>query len=278
MPEEETTEERAGTASDDRHGQDEKTLEEQLAELKAFKEATEIAQVDTNLAELEKLLADAAKAQSDYDDQHAALQKVQDDLKAEFDTLDVALKAALGKSGPSIDNIKAAIDARKDAQSDAHDALKDARNALATAEAEAAETTSKLKKAVAVLDVWRKPVESITARHKAIAVTIKDVKDLRNKQKQAEAYWKLALGTSHAVDGQNFVDVALDAQPEVLAPDQLRARIRAKWNDLVAARTKEAEVAQELNRAKAAVKAAEAKAAAIDATLIKDITEDLAKL
>lgn len=254
------------------------SLEEQLKKLLEKKETAQKEQVDANLAELEKLLDEVAKAQADYDAEHKALQKTQGDLKTEFDTLDSALKAALGTSGPSIDQIKAAIKGRTDAQSNAHKALAKAKAELAKAEADDAARADELKNANGELDVWRKPVESISARHKEIEKTLKDIKELRNKHKQAEAYWKLALGKTHGVDGQVYVDIALKAPPEVLAPDKLRTRIREKWNAVVAARTNKADAALTLGKAKEAAKVAEATAAAADKSIIKDITEDLAKL
>ncbi|MCH5377093.1 MAG: hypothetical protein JJ992_24280 [Planctomycetes bacterium] len=252
----------------------ETTLDAQLKELKEKQAAAAAEQVDANIADLTKLIADTDKAEEDYAKAHEHLADQEARLKAERDTLQNALKAALGMAG--IDEVKAIVTAKVKEVTDAEITRDNAKTAVADAQKNADEKAKALVAAQAKLDTWRKPVSSIGARLNTAEALIAEIKKLRNVDGREEAYWKLALGDHADVPGQEFLNEVLSRQPGVVHPDNLRSQIRTAWNEFRAARTEAAKAKAVLAMAQADLKQKEADYADKSKNLIKAISGALA--
>ncbi|MEZ5875574.1 MAG: hypothetical protein R3D30_12385 [Hyphomicrobiales bacterium] len=256
------------------------SLDEQLTALEEKKEAAQKAQIDANIADLTKLIVDAEKADEDYAKAYEQLRDDETRLKNERDGLSTALKAVLGESG--IEAVKNNVAEAVKVVADAECALKTAKDALDDAQQEADEASKTLDDRRQTLDNWRKPADSIGKRLKSGQTLIDEIKKLRNNGRRAEAYWKLALGVSDPEDpmhvpGQSFLNIELSREPKVIRPDQLRAQIEAAWNAFTEARMTAATKALELDKKKAAHKAAETAFKDVTKNLIKAITDALAE-
>lgn len=255
--------------------EDDKSLEEQLAELEREKEDAQKAQVDANIADLTKLIEDAEKADEDYAKAHDQLRDDETRLKNERDTLSAALKAALGDDG--IQAVKDIVAEKVKVVTDAEIALTAAKTALDTAQDAADAAAETLEEKKAALDDWRKPGDSIGKRLKSAQTLIDEIKKLRNANRRGEAYWKLALADPDTVPGQTSLNIELAREPEVILPGDLQARIEGVWGEFTDARTVSAEKTLDLDKAKATHKEAETASKDAIKNLVKAITDALAE-
>jgi len=261
--------------------EDDKSLEKQLKELEKEKEDAQKAQVDANIADLTKLIEDAEKAEEDYAEAYDQLKDDEARLTRERDILSAALEAALKKALGDDWNqvVSKAVADKVEAVTRAETGLKNAKDALDHAQGEADAATETLKEKEAVLNDWRKPVDSIGKRQKSAQTLIDEIKKLRNNSQQSEAYWKLALGDPKNPDkipGQTFLNVELAREPQVIPQKDLRGQIEQAWNNFTGARTAVAAKGLDLDEAKAAHKAAETASKDATKNLIKAITDALA--
>jgi hypothetical protein len=250
----------------------EKSLEDQLKDLK---EAA-LDQVDANIADLTKLIEDTKKAEDEYKKVYEQLKDQDIRLNTECGTVSSALKAALGGDA-GVEAVEKIVTAKLKAVSVAKVEHDKAKTAVESAKGNAETRAKDLAAAQAKLVTWRKPGDSIGKRLKKADGLIEEIKKLRNASRRGEAYWKLALGDHANVPGQEFLKKVLNAQPEVIHPDDLRGRIRTSWNEFKALRKEAATADAKLADAQADLKLKEAEFADLSKNLIKAISDALAE-
>ncbi|MCP4448681.1 MAG: hypothetical protein GY811_25585 [Myxococcales bacterium] len=250
------------------------SLEEQLAALKQEQAAFDAKLVAKAIADLEKLIDEVETAkkgytQADYD----ALVAHQSALEDEMETLDKALKAALGDEIDEVMAIEATALEEIDAAGDKVEATAEKMSAtIAVAEEKAAA----MALAKAALDRWRRPADSIEKRQKAASALIEDIKKLRNGPHRGEAYWKLALGDRDRLGAQGFLQLLLKDPPQLVKPDELDGKIETAWAAFKQARAEAVAAQSEYEAAQAAHKAAKVDYDAKTKSIIKTITDALA--
>lgn len=252
-----------------------KSLEEQLADLKAKQAAAAVEQVDSTISELTKVISDVQKAEAEYVKVYDQLKDQENRLKAERDAVSAALQAALGT--PGVEAVKTIVLDKVKVVADAQTARDTAKLAVDEAQITAGARAKRLTEAQATLDAWRKPGDGISKRLKTAETLLDDTKKLRNGGRRGEAYWKLALGDHASIPGQDFLNQVLNVQPEVIAPDKLRDRIRTAWNEFLEARIAAATASAALAAAQDDLKQKEAELANESKNLIKAITDALAE-
>jgi hypothetical protein len=252
-----------------------KSLDEQLADLALKKAAQDAEQVAANLAELEKVLADQAKALDEYTDEvFAELTKAQADLNHKYghlkDRLEHALGGATGWVNSAVQGLLDDLKAKKTYVGTKETALRTAEDSLAAA-------ITKRDDAKATLDMWRKPVASINKRIKSGNDLIVALTDLStpDAHKHGEAYWRLGLPGSPRVDGTSVLSDLVLKDPKVVDRDGLKTELLNAWNTFSSLRFDAETATQARDRAKAELKVTIDAAAKAEKDLIKNISEKL---
>ncbi len=234
------------------------------------------AQVEDDIADLTKLIAEVDAAKAGYTEEvYEKLKADEEYLNSETEKLRNSLKAALGQD---------ALGEIKKIEEDAVKAVRSAKNVLDAAKVivdvteEAVEDAEKeLAVAKTKLDVWRKPAQSVGARLKQAQGLMATIKELRNGPNRGEAYWRLALGEFPELADQEFLHKVLEFPPPIVSPDELEPVIVAAWKNFKTKRTAAVRAGVELENAKAALKSAEADHAALSKNLVKAIADALAE-
>lgn len=252
------------------------SLKDQLAALKKEQAAFDAKLVEKAIADLEKLIDEVETAkkgytQADYD----ALVAHQSALEDEMETLDKALKAALGDK---IDAVEAVQVAKLEEIDAAAAKMETAADTASDMGVKAAKKAAKMAEAKAALDRWRKPADSIGKRQKAASNLIKEIWNLRNGPNRGEAYWKLALGDRDQLGAQGFLHLLLNDPPELVKPDHLDVKITAAWDVYNAASVEDAAAKADYAGAQADHKTAKADYHAKIKSIIKTIIDALAAL
>ena len=252
------------------------SLSELLDSLMAKRPDAVAAQVDADIADLTKLIAEVETAKAGYSKEaHAKLKAEEEYLKLETGKLSDSLKAALGpKEIDAIEQIeKNAVEEVRAARAAADKARKDTEakeGALADAQQDHAAAKARL-------DIWRKPADSIGKRLKQAQALLTQSKELRNGPHRGEAYWRLAMGEFDELADEEFLHLVLKLPPPIVPPDELEAKIVAAWGRYKQTRSAAVRAGVELENARAKQKAAEAVHAARSKSLVKAIADALAK-
>jgi hypothetical protein len=271
------------------------SLADLLSALKEQRPEAAALQVDDDIADLEKLIADANAAKASYDEEaFNRLAAEQNRLIGEKDALKRSLVAALEEVEVPVGDLEKIEGEQLCVVLNAKQAVEDAEALVETKKATAKEKSEEFADAKASLDLWRKPADSIAKRHKRAQTLIDEIKKLRNGPKRGEAYWKLALGCPQeitrfgcpeglsvqgcpeAFSEQDFLHKVLDLPPPIVDPADLETRITAAWTEFTDARRESVKANVDLENAEAILKTAKAEYADKSKNLIKAIAEALA--
>lgn len=274
-----------------------KSIEEEIAEVKALLKEKEASQVSTagtvaaltaKLEKLEKLQADIEKASEEYSKAYPDListnQEYDDYYHAEkrylLESLSEADVAAVQKI---VEEKRLALNEKKaavDAANAAHDGTPSSAPDSAVKRRDAAKKA--LDDAKAAADKWTSPVASIRGRLSKLATRRDEVNKAQADSKNALAFWLLdyagiptKAGTDDPID-PTFAEL-LCAPPEIVEPSSLASRIRHAIDALNAADSAYQEAVAEEKLAMQAAAAAKADLAAFtrefEADTLKKIDE-----
>jgi chromosome segregation ATPase len=250
-----------------------KSLEQQLKELKETQAAAESAEAE--YAGLEKLVKDTEKAEKEYAKVLKQLQDQEARLRNECGTLKNALEAALTPA--VIEDVKVIVSEAVDSFSEAKMARDTAKSLVEKTKKDTEDRAKELEELQAELDKWFKLGDDIGKRLKIAEDLIEEIKKLRNAGGRRGAYWKLALGKHKDVPGQKFVELLLDDHPKIITANQLQENILSAWNKLKSKRVEATQANASLKTAQAELKQTEAIFADVSKNLIKTIVDELAE-